>query len=111
MEKKSTADIFMSILPEDALDIGRSRKTTVSRSYPLPATVRRIWFYTTSPLQYIEYVVCISYNETESNISKQAAHIQLQHSPGMDVEAAYLLASGYRARYTESSPEKVLLGD
>ncbi|CAI7675326.1 unnamed protein product [Penicillium discolor] len=91
MEKKSITDIFMSILPEDALEIGRSRKTTVSRSYPLPGTVRRIWFYTTSQLQYIEYV--------------------LQLSPGMDVEAAYLLASGYRARYTESSPEKVLLGD
>lgn len=71
MEKKSTTDVFMSILPEDALEIGRSRKTTVSRSYPLPATVRRIWFYTTSPLQYIEYVVCISYNEAESNTSNK----------------------------------------
>lgn len=71
MEKKSTTDIFMSILPEDALEIGRSRKTTVSRSYPLPGTVRRIWFYTTSPLQYIEYVVCISYNEAESNTSNK----------------------------------------
>ncbi|CRL20783.1 unnamed protein product [Penicillium camemberti] len=77
METKSTTDVFMSILPEDALEIGRSRKTTISRSYPLPATVRRIWFYTTC----------------------------------MDAEAAYLPASGYRARYTESSPEKVLLGD
>lgn len=73
----------MSILPEDALEIGRSRRTTISRSYPFPATVRRIWFYTTSPLQYI----------------------------GMDVEAAYLPASSYRARYTESSSDKVLLDD
>ncbi|KOS47249.1 hypothetical protein ACN38_g1739 [Penicillium nordicum] len=61
----------MSILPEDALDIGRGRKTTVSRIYRLPVSVRRIWFYTTSPLQYIEYVVCISYNEAESNTSNK----------------------------------------
>ncbi|KAJ5178399.1 uncharacterized protein N7500_001098 [Penicillium coprophilum] len=67
METKSTTDIFMSIPPEDALEVGRGRKTNVYRSYPLPATVRRIWFYTTAPLQYIEYVVCISHNETETN--------------------------------------------
>lgn len=71
MEKKSITDIFMSILPEDALEIGRGMKTTVSRSYPLPASIRRIWFYTTSPLQYIEYVVCISYNEAECNTSNK----------------------------------------
>ena len=72
MEKKSTTDVFMSIPPEDALEIARGRKTNVYRSYPLPATVRRIWFYTTAPLQYIEYVVCISQDGAGSNTgSKQ----------------------------------------
>ncbi|CAP95030.1 hypothetical protein PCH_Pc21g01330 [Penicillium rubens Wisconsin 54-1255] len=95
MEKKSTTDVFMSISPEDALESARGRKTNVYRSYPLPATVRRIWFYTTAPLQFIE----------------RKAIVQLQDSPGMDVEAPYLPASGYLARHTESSPAKVLLGD
>ncbi|KAJ5952744.1 uncharacterized protein N7479_011157 [Penicillium vulpinum] len=67
METKSTTDIFMSISPEDALEIARGRRTNVYRSYPLPATVRRIWLYTTAPLQLIEYVVCISHNEAVSN--------------------------------------------
>ncbi|KGO65542.1 hypothetical protein PITC_018600 [Penicillium italicum] len=55
MEKKSATDVFMSIPPEDALEIARGRKTNVYRNYPLPATVRCIWLYTTAPLQYIEY--------------------------------------------------------
>ncbi|KAJ5497322.1 hypothetical protein N7463_009309 [Penicillium fimorum] len=67
METKSITDVFMCIPPKDALEVARGRKTNVYRSYPLPATVRRIWFYTTTPLQYIEYVVCISHNEAESN--------------------------------------------
>ncbi|KAJ5800278.1 uncharacterized protein N7518_002346 [Penicillium psychrosexuale] len=58
MEKKSTTDVFMSIPPEDALEIARS-------------TVRRIWFYTTAPLQRIEYVVCISHNEAVPNIDNK----------------------------------------
>lgn len=67
METKSTTDVFMSIPPEDAPEIGRGRKTNVFRSYPLPPTVRRIWLYTIAPLQAVEYVVCISHDEAESN--------------------------------------------
>ncbi|KAJ5457940.1 hypothetical protein N7475_009328 [Penicillium sp. IBT 31633x] len=65
--QKSNTDVFMSIKPAEVNAILRGSKTHVCRSYPLPATVRRIWLYTTAPIQLIEYIICISHEEVEAN--------------------------------------------
>jgi hypothetical protein len=70
----STTDIFISISPKAVNDIARGMKTHVHRNYPLPSTVRRIWFYTTGPMQMIEYVVCISHDDAGSTHDKHSTY-------------------------------------
>ncbi|KAJ5558448.1 hypothetical protein N7535_008659 [Penicillium sp. DV-2018c] len=71
--EKSSTDIFMSINPKAVNDIARGKKTHVHRNYPLPSTVRRIWFYTTTPMHMIEYVVCISH-DVQSTVNVDGKH-------------------------------------
>lgn len=54
------ADIFMSIKPEHISNIASRLKTHEFRKYLLPASVKRIWFYTTAPDQHLRYVAEIS---------------------------------------------------
>jgi predicted transcriptional regulator len=58
--KLSRADIFMSIKPEHMDNIAAGLKNHEYRRYLLPATVHRIWFYTSAPVSAIHYVACIS---------------------------------------------------
>ncbi|KAJ5274496.1 hypothetical protein N7497_005101 [Penicillium chrysogenum] len=57
---KSTSDIFMSIKPEHMQNIASGSKNHEYRGYLLPSSIKHIWFYTTSPIQRIEYVARIS---------------------------------------------------
>jgi predicted transcriptional regulator len=58
--KTSHADIFMSIKPEHIANIASRLKNHEYRRYLLPSSVRRIWFYTSSPISSIHYVARIS---------------------------------------------------
>jgi predicted transcriptional regulator len=57
---KSTSDIFMSIKPEHMQNIASGSKNHEYRGYLLPSSIKHIWFYTTSPIQRIEYMARIS---------------------------------------------------
>jgi len=50
----------MSIKPEHIINIAARLKNHEYRRYLLPATVHRIWFYTSAPVSAIHYVACIS---------------------------------------------------
>ncbi|KAK9851402.1 hypothetical protein MYU51_009671 [Penicillium brevicompactum] len=63
--EKSTTDVFMSIDSEDANEIARGRRSHEHRSYPLPESIERIWLYSKSPVNAIEYVICISHEDSE----------------------------------------------
>ncbi|CAG8259622.1 unnamed protein product [Penicillium olsonii] len=60
---KSTTDIFMSIKPEHIQNIALRTKNHEYRGYLLPSSIQRIWFYTSSPTQSIEYVAHISHGK------------------------------------------------
>jgi hypothetical protein len=68
--KTSKADIFMSIKPEHIKNISLRLKNHEYRSYLLPSTVRRIWFYTTAPLSRIEYVARISHGKVPGEVQE-----------------------------------------
>jgi predicted transcriptional regulator len=57
---KSNTDIFMSIKPEHIQSIASRAKNHEYRSYLLPPNIQGIWFYTSSPVQCLEYVAHIS---------------------------------------------------
>ncbi|KAJ5374196.1 hypothetical protein N7517_006202 [Penicillium concentricum] len=65
---KSSSDIFMSIKPEHMRNIASGAKNHEYRGYLLPPSVRRIWFYTTSPVKRLEYVARISAGKPPGNV-------------------------------------------
>jgi len=65
---KSTTDIFMSIKPEHIQNIASRSKNHEYRSYLLPQSIRQIWFYTSSPVQCIEYVARISQSKRPGEV-------------------------------------------
>ncbi|KAJ5872663.1 uncharacterized protein N7529_005016 [Penicillium soppii] len=66
--KKSNTDIFMSIKPEHMRNIASRSKNHEYRSYLLPSNIQRIWFYTSSPVQCIEYVAHISQGKRPGDV-------------------------------------------
>jgi len=64
LEDKSTLeaqrDVLMSIKPEHINNIATAKKNHEYRKYKLPASVERIWFYTTAPTSAIQYIAFIS---------------------------------------------------
>ncbi|CAG8924216.1 unnamed protein product [Penicillium salamii] len=65
---KSTTDIFMSIKPEHIENIAWRTKNHEYRSYLLPQSIQRIWFYTSSPIQSFEYVAQISHGKRPGEV-------------------------------------------
>ncbi|CAG8385458.1 unnamed protein product [Penicillium salamii] len=65
---KSTTDIFMSIKPEHIQNIALRTKNHEYRSYLLPQSIQRIWFYTSSPIQSLEYVAHISHGKRPGEV-------------------------------------------
>lgn len=57
---KPSSDIFMSTKPEQMSNIASGVKNHEYRGYILPSSVRRIWFYTTTPVKRLEYIGHIS---------------------------------------------------
>lgn len=62
------ADMLMSIRPEHISDIACRRKTHEFRRYLLPASVKRIWFYSTAPKERLQYIAEISAGKTPGEI-------------------------------------------
>jgi len=56
----SKADVFMSIKPEHMENVVLGTKNHEYRKYLLPASVERIWFYTSSPAQELRYIAAVS---------------------------------------------------
>ncbi|KAL7271741.1 hypothetical protein RUND412_005481 [Rhizina undulata] len=61
-------DILISIKTEQMANIASRAKTHEFRKYLLPATVTTMWFYTTSPVQMLEYVAVIDNGKTPGEI-------------------------------------------
>lgn len=61
-------DILMSIKPEHISNIASRHKTHEFRNYLLPASVQRIWFYTSAPNQRVQYVAEIGGGKTPGEI-------------------------------------------
>jgi predicted transcriptional regulator len=65
---KSNTDILMSIKSEHMQNIASGAKNHEYRGYLLPQRIRRIWFYTTSPVQKIVYVAQISLGKVPGEV-------------------------------------------
>ncbi|KAI9370280.1 hypothetical protein BJX61DRAFT_100816 [Aspergillus egyptiacus] len=66
--KTTKTDILMSIKPEHMSNIAIGRKNHEYRRYLLPATVRRVWLYTTAPVSRIEHVARVSRAKTPGQV-------------------------------------------
>ncbi|OCL05653.1 hypothetical protein AOQ84DRAFT_355875 [Glonium stellatum] len=64
----SKVDVFMSIKPEYMGDIVLGTKNHEYRKYLLPASVERIWFYTSSPAQELRYIAAISKGKASGEV-------------------------------------------
>jgi hypothetical protein len=62
-------DILMSIRPIHMERISTRKKTHEFRAYLLPAGVKRIWFYTSAPVQKLRYVADISQGKKPGEIA------------------------------------------
>jgi hypothetical protein len=56
----SRTDIVMSIKPEHINNIASQVKNHEYQKYLLPASVQRIWLYTSMPAQEIRYIAAVS---------------------------------------------------
>ncbi|KAA8895429.1 hypothetical protein FN846DRAFT_785098 [Sphaerosporella brunnea] len=69
----SKTDILMSIRPLHMGNIASRRKTHEFRIYLLPPSVKRIWFYTSAPVQKLLYVAEISEGKKPGEIAASDA--------------------------------------
>ncbi|CAH0038104.1 unnamed protein product [Clonostachys solani] len=61
-------DIIISIHPKYVADIVSRVKNHEFRNYLLPASVKRLWIYETSPLSSIRYIATISHGKRPGEI-------------------------------------------
>lgn len=59
LRELSRTDIVMSIKPEHINNIASQVKNHEYRKYLLPASVQRIWLYTSAPAQEIRYIAAV----------------------------------------------------
>jgi hypothetical protein len=71
MEQQRT-DILISIKPVHIENIASRLKTHEFRKYLIPRSVRRMWFYTSAPIQELRYVAVISNGKTAEEIGECA---------------------------------------
>jgi hypothetical protein len=71
MTKGARADILISIMPIHMANIASRLKTHEFRRYLIPASVKRMWFYTTTPAQCVQYVAVVSNGKTPGEISTE----------------------------------------
>lgn len=76
--RQQRGDILISIHPIHIKNIASRLKIHEFRKYLIPSTVKRMWFYTTSPIQKLQYVAIISrakrVGEIEETSAVEAGH-------------------------------------
>ncbi|KAL5048225.1 hypothetical protein BDW71DRAFT_178163 [Aspergillus fruticulosus] len=75
----------MSIKPEHITNIANRTKNHEYRRYLLPATVQRIWFYTTAPLSRLEYVARVSHGKTRGEVPEDGGLGNVEFNAGLKV--------------------------
>lgn len=65
------ADAFLSIKTEHIANIACKVKTHEFRKYLLPSSVERIWFYTSSPIQRLQYCAVIGNGKVPGEIDAE----------------------------------------
>jgi predicted transcriptional regulator len=60
MSRPGKSDILISIKPVHMTNIASRAKTHEFRKYLIPASVQRMWFYTTSPVQSVQHIAVVS---------------------------------------------------
>ena len=68
MTNSTRADILISIKPVHIAHIASRLKTHEFRRYLIPTSVKRMWLYTTAPVQCIQYVADVSNGKTPGEI-------------------------------------------
>jgi hypothetical protein len=71
MTENKRADILISIMPVHMANIASRIKTHEFRKYLIPASVKRMWLYTTAPKQCLQYVAVISNGKRPGEISAE----------------------------------------
>src|SRR5262245_31458970 len=69
--KQTRSDILISIKPTHMANIASRKKTHEFRKYLIPSSVKRMWFYTTTPAQCVQYVAVISNGKKPGEISAE----------------------------------------
>ncbi|KAL3462790.1 hypothetical protein BJX64DRAFT_288001 [Aspergillus heterothallicus] len=97
--RTSKADILMSIKPEHMSNIARGAKNHEYRRYLLPATVKRVWLYTTAPASRIEYVARISRGKTPGEVPEDGGIGNAEFNAGLkESKFAYEILELWRLR-------------
>jgi hypothetical protein len=112
-------DIFMSIKPEHMRNIVSRTKNHEFRKYRLPASVRRIWFYTSAPISALEYVATISsprtpgqvpndggLGNTDFNAGKKASQFGYEIKALRKLRVPVSLATAKNRGYLKAAPQK-----
>lgn len=69
--RTADSDIFVLIHPQQVANILERKKNHDMRSYPLPATVSRIWIYEPKPVTGLKYMAVISYAKRPGEIEDE----------------------------------------
>ena len=64
-------DILISIKPIHMANIASRTKTHEFRKYLIPTSVKRMWFYTTAPIQRLQYIASIGTAKSPGEISTE----------------------------------------
>ncbi|KAJ5296013.1 hypothetical protein PENANT_c001G03570 [Penicillium antarcticum] len=117
--EKSSIDIFMSIKPEHMSNIASGTKNHEYRSYLLPSDVRRIWFYTTKPIQRVEHVAYISQGKVPGQVPEDGGIGNAEFNAGMKksnyayeilklwkLEQSVSLEHGIKLGFFKGAPQK-----
>jgi hypothetical protein len=89
MAKETKADILISIKPIHIANIASRAKNHEFRKYLIPNSVKRMWFYTSSPAQRLQYVAVISNGKKPGEIDKTEFHIGNAEFNAGDMGSSY----------------------
>ncbi|CAG9974732.1 unnamed protein product [Clonostachys byssicola] len=101
-------DIIISIHPKYVANIVSREKNHEFRNYLLPASVKRLWIYETSPLSSIRYIATISQGKRPGEIRNHDGLGNDEFDRG-DLEGSGKYA--YEILKLEQLPESYSLGD
>jgi hypothetical protein len=89
MFKETKADILISIKPIHMAHIVSRAKNHEFRKYLIPTSVKRMWLYTSSPTQRLQYVAVIGNGKVAGEIPDTDNHVGNQEFNFGDPESKY----------------------